>query len=132
MTNITSLFKGNGENSGGNKEFGGTSGGGEGGKPEEDIDAIKARIAEVEKAVVRIDASLPSLATKADVQEASSSTVKWLVGTALAGTAALVTIMTFVLNNAVPKPSTVNQPPTILIIPAAAQLIQPQPAAASR
>lgn len=132
MTNITSLFKGNGENSGGNKELGGSSGGGEGGKPEEDINAIKERIAEVEKAVVRIDAWLPSLATKADVQEASSSMVKWVVGTALAGAAALVTVMTFVLNNAVPKPSAVSQSPTILIVPTTAQLLQPQPAAASR
>ncbi len=92
--------------------------GGDGGR---DDDKVEARLSEVEKAVVRIDATLEfmreHMATKADVHEAVNGQVKWIVGTALVLAVGAVTVMTFVLNNAVPKAPVATQP-TIIVVPA--------------
>lgn len=72
----------------------------------------------------RFDAVLPTLATKADLQGAVNDLVKWIVVTAVGLGVAGITVMTFVLNNAVPKaPTPVAQAPIIINVPAA-----PQPA----
>lgn len=71
-----------------------------------------------------IETILPTLATKvemaelrADVQKGFADQTKWIIGTGFAGIAVFITVMTFVLNNAVPKAPTtpVAQPPAIII-----------------
>ncbi len=79
----------------------------------------------------RLETILPTLATKGDLSalgtdmhKGFADMVKWIVVTAFAGLAAMVTIMTFVLNNAVPKaPSQqqASQPPIIINVPGATQ-----------
>ena len=54
------------------------------------------------------------MATKDDLHRLEVTLVKWLVGTVGGVCIAMVTIMTFVLNNAVPKPA----PPPSLVPPA--------------
>ena len=51
----------------------------------------------------RLDTILPTLATKADLAQGFADVVKWIVGAAIGVGVAGITVMTFVLNNAVPK-----------------------------
>ncbi len=83
------------------------------------IDGMEDRLRANELAVAKIEALLPTLATKADLAEGFAGMVKWIVGSILAAAAAGITVMTFVLNNATPKPSAPPQPPVILIAPSA-------------
>jgi hypothetical protein len=76
----------------------------------------------MEARVTQLEAIIPTLATKADVEKASHDVTKWVVGTMVAGVGLFIVIMTFVLNNAVPKaiPAPVQQPaPIIIQVPAA-------------
>lgn len=73
---------------------------------------------------------IPTLATKNDLTEVRSDfqkgvndLIKWIVGTAFVGMAMFVTIMAFVLNNAVPKAPTAPAPTPVTI-----QASQPAPA----
>lgn len=77
---------------------------------------------DMESRISKLEAVIPTLATKADVEKGFHDLVKWVVGTAFVGIGLALTIMTFVLNNAVPKQPA---PP-----PPAAQVFQtpvPQP-----
>lgn len=93
------------------------SGGGDDGSMNERLAALEARF----------DAVLPTLATKTDISDvrteihkSTSEVVRWVVGTAIGGIAVFVTVMTFVLNNAVPKPpAPAAQAPIIINVPAA-------------
>lgn len=96
----------------------GTKGLADGGGPPHDAD-MEARVA-------KLEAIIHTLATKADVEKASHDVTKWVVGTMVAGVGLFIVIMTFVLNNAVPKapPAPVQQPaPIIIQVPTS-----PQPA----
>ena len=104
--------------------------------PSEPPSNMEARLTAVEQSIARIDSALPNLATKAELQELRSEVhkgfaeqTKWIVGTGAAGIAVFVTLMTFVLNNAVPKAQQpAPQPPAIIInVPPAAAA--PAPAA---
>lgn len=97
-----------------------------GGEPPHN-DPMEPRIAALE---ARLDTLVPTLATKGDLAELKTEMhkgfaemIKWIVGSALAGIAVFITVMTFVLNNAVPKTPVVQtaQPaPIIINVPAAA------------
>lgn len=91
---------------------------------------MEARLTTFEQSIARIDATLPNLATKAelaelraDVHKGFADQTKWIIGTGFAGVAVFITVMTFVLNNAAPKTSNPQaQPPAIIInVPAAPQ-----------
>lgn len=94
---------------------------------------MEPRVAALE---ARLDTLVPTLATKGDLAELKTEMhkgfadmIKWIVGSALAGIAVFITVMTFVLNNATPKVSAsqqAQQPPIIINIPGAA----PAPATA--
>lgn len=87
----------------------------DGGEPPNDGSRMEDRLK-------KIEALIPTLATKADVEKGFHDLVKWVVGTAFVGMGLALTIMTFVLNNAVPKQPVPPAP--------AAQVIQapvPQP-----
>lgn len=104
---------------------------------------MEARVAKLEdfaqdtrERLTRIETKLDSFATKADLQEMSSSMIKWVVGTAVGLGVAAITVMTFVLNNAAPKVPTTPpaQAPIIINVPAATQapLTQVPPSEQSR
>lgn len=85
-------------------------GGDDGGMSNERIASLEARF----------DTVLPTLATKVDIAElkaevhkGSSEQIRWIIGTAVAGLAVFITVMTFVLNNAVPK---APAQPTVVIL----------------
>lgn len=82
----------------------------------------------MEARVAKLEAIIPTLATKADVADlrsdfhkSTNDLIKWIVGTAFVGIALFITIMAFVLNNAVPKASTagpVQPAPIVIQVPA--------------
>ena len=71
--------------------------------------------------VVKIETTLEHLATKADLAQVQSDIVKWIVGTALAIAIGAVTVMTFVLNNAVPKSPAPSTQPIVVVVPSSPQ-----------
>ncbi|HIE5650302.1 TPA: hypothetical protein ACXNQV_002160 [Stenotrophomonas maltophilia] len=99
-----------------------------GGDPPQDS-SMDARLA-------KLEALVTTLATKADVEKGFHDLVKWVVGTALVGIGMALTIMTFVLNNAVPKaPAAISAPqaapapavpaPIIIQMPPQTQVVAP-------
>lgn len=87
----------------------------------------------MEKRLAELEALIPTLATKADVEKASHDVTKWLVGTMVGGIGLFIVIMTFVLNNAVPRAPNAApaSAPVIIQIPAPPQAMPtttpPQP-----
>lgn len=85
---------------------------------------------ETRERLARIETKLDAVATKAELHDMKADLVKWIVATAVGLGAAGITVMTFVLNNAIPKsPTTAIAPqqPIIINVPSAAA---PQPAPA--
>lgn len=101
------------------------------GSPPDNTD-MEHRITALE---TRLDTVLPTLATKADLADLRTEMhkgfgdiIKWIVGTGFVGLAAMITIITFVLNNAVPKTPAAPQPPAIIInVPANSPAPLPAP-----
>ena len=58
---------------------------------------------ETRERLTRIETRLEQTATKADLAEFGATIIKWIVGMAFGISAAAITIMTFVLNDATPK-----------------------------
>lgn len=89
---------------------------------------------EARERMIKIEARLDQTATKAEMaslraemQRGFADMIKWIVGTAIGITATGIVVMTFVLNNAVPKaPAAPSAPITIYAQPAGAV---PAPAA---
>lgn len=95
------------------------------------------RITSLEAVIPTLATKTDLLATKTDLQaeigglrvemhKGFADQVKWIVGTAIALGAAGITVMTFVLNNAVPKVSIAQPQPTVIVAPG---LVSPTPAA---
>lgn len=88
----------------------------------------------MESRVAKLEVIIPTLATRADAAELRADfhkgvndLIKWIVGTAFVGIALFITIMAFVLNNAVPKSAPSAAPsPIIIQVPTATQA-QPAP-----
>jgi hypothetical protein len=78
--------------------------------------------------LAKIEVRLGQTATTADLAQAINSIVKWTVGTIFGAGVVAITVMTFVLNNAVPKPASPPQSsaPVIIQVPPAAQVL-PKP-----
>jgi len=83
----------------------------------------------MEKRLAELEALIPTLATKADVEKASHDVTKWLVGTMVGGIGLFIVIMTFVLNNAVPRAANAApaSAPVIIQIPAPPQAMPTTP-----
>lgn len=89
----------------------------------------------MEARLSKLEAIIPTLATKADMEglradfhKGTNELIKWVVGTSFVGIALFITIMTFVLNNAVPKtpPASATQAaPIIIQVPAPVQAAPP-------
>lgn len=114
----------------------------DGGDPP-DNERMEARVAKLEEfaqetrdRLTRIETKLDQTATKADLSEAMNGMVKWVVGTAVGLGVAGITVITFVLNNAVPKIQATPlalPAPIIINVPAApAPAAPPTPAAPAR
>jgi len=107
---------------------------------------MEARIAKLEEfasdtkeRLVRIEARLELTATKAELNEkiqalqidmhkGFADMIKWMVGLTIVMGATAVTVMTFVLNNAVPKaPLPAPQPPVIVYPQPISPAPQPKP-----
>lgn len=76
--------------------------------------------AETRERLARIESRLEQTATKADLHELAATMIKWIVGTVSGMSIAGITIMSFVLNNAVPKtPPAPAQvvPPVVIQLP---------------
>ncbi|MBJ7314016.1 hypothetical protein ACFOLJ_12360 [Rugamonas sp. CCM 8940] len=70
-----------------------------------------------------LEARMGALEAKLDasMHKATAELVKWIVGTAIAMSAVAITVMTFVLNNAVPKAFAYSSPaPIVIQLPAQA------------
>lgn len=92
-------------------------------KLEELAEQSRTELREIDVRLTKIEARLDQTATRSDVTDAVNGQIKWIVGTAVALGASAITVMTFVLNNAVPKPLTqpAAQPtPIIITVPATA------------
>jgi hypothetical protein len=66
---------------------------------------VNGRFAELNAKIDRSDAKIDQLGAdlRKEIAESSARTVQWMVGIFLASITIFITIMTFVLNNAVPK-----------------------------
>jgi len=116
-----------------------------GGGPPQDGD-MEDRVKKLEESIVNLVSDVGAMksnyATKADIQAVETSiqksaneTIKWVVGTAIVIAVGAITIMTFVLNNAIPKATSVAAaaPPSVIInnippAPAVSPSSQVQPA----
>lgn len=105
-------------------KFDGGSGGGYDDRMESRIAKLEEFATDAKERLVKIETRLEETATKADlhalhleIQKGHTDTIKWVVGTAVVLGGMAITIMTFVLNNAVPKVSTpaASQPAPIVI-----------------
>ena len=91
-------------------------------KLEEFVDEARTELRQIDVRLTKIEARLDQTATRSDVTDAVNGQIKWIVGTAVALGASAITVMTFVLNNAVPKSPAVpaSQPaPIIITVPGA-------------
>lgn len=88
-----------------------------GGEPPYD-GGMESRIQRLEADVATIKADLAvvrsNYATKEDLADLTNSLIKWMVGTAIGLGVAAITVMTFVLNNAVPK---ATPAPIVIAVP---------------
>ena len=99
-------------------------------KLEKFVDEARADLRGIDVRLTKIESRLEQTPTKADLTDAINGQIKWIVGTAIGLAVAGISVMTFVLNNAVPKAS--NSPPaqvTITIPQAGAPQVAPAPAA---
>lgn len=66
-------------------------------------DQTRLELQSIDVRLTKIEARLDETVTKADLERAINSIVKWMVGTMFGAGVVSITVMTFVLNNAVPK-----------------------------
>lgn len=93
---------------------------------ENDVLELKSDVHDLKIDVAGIKSQLQHFATKSDLSDMKADMIKWIVGTALAMSASGITIMTFVLNNAIPKNEKSPQAPIIINVPTASPALAPQ------
>lgn len=64
--------------------------------------------------LARIESRLEHMATKEDMAKLEATMIKWMIGLMFGACVVAITVMTFVLNNAIPKAPA--QPPTPIVI----------------
>ena len=130
---VTSLFGERGYNKGQTKQHDGGDGGGsdmlEGrvANLESDVSVLKSDVSVLKSDVKELRKELGDLKVemregfanlRSDFHEANTKLVMWIVGTGAAISIGFITIMTFVLNNAIPKAQPASaQPPIIINVP---------------
>lgn len=88
-------------------------GGGDNGDMDTRVKALETAMVSVNDRLAKIETRLDHMPTKSDLSDAMTGQLKWIVGTAIVLGAAAITVMTFVLNNAIPTQST--QAPTVIV-----------------
>ncbi len=84
-------------------------------KIEEFVEEARTELRAIDVRLTKIETRLEATATKADVQDVANATIKWVVGTGAVMFSMAVVIITFVLNNVIPKPeSTSAQAPIVI------------------
>lgn len=84
-------------------------------KIEEFVGEARTELRAIDVRLTKIETRLDATATKADVQDTANATIKWVVGTGAVMFSMAVVIITFVLNNATPKPGPTAAPAPIVI-----------------
>lgn len=95
------------------------------------IDERVARLSEqtrqelqsVDVRLTKIETQLDQMPTTAELERAVNSVVKWVVGTMFGAGVVAVTVMTFILNNAVPKQAATPPAPIIIQLPPGTQVV---------
>lgn len=88
-------------------------------KLEDSATAIRERLANIEARLEQTATKADLAALEARMQKGFADVIKWIIGITIVLTASSVTVMTFVLNNALPKaPPTAPQPIVIYAQPA--------------
>ncbi|WP_229518415.1 CCDC90 family protein [Massilia sp. PAMC28688] len=82
---------------------------------------VEARLVSIES---KMDVRFAELKTdiervKAEVDRGNADTIKWVAGIVISAVALGLTVMTFVLNNAVPRATTAAPAPIVITIPSA-------------
>jgi hypothetical protein len=84
-------------------------------KIEASVEEARTELRAIDVRLTRIETRLDAMATKADVHETANATIKWVVGTGAVMFSMAVVIITFVLNNAIPRPGpTAPQAPIVI------------------
>jgi hypothetical protein len=91
----------------------------------ERVGRLEVDMKDVRDRLARMEPRMEAFATKGDLAETKSEIIKWVVGTAVGLGVAAITVMTFVLNNAIPKSPAAAAPQPIIIMPGA---VSPPPA----
>jgi hypothetical protein len=91
---------------------------------EPQLEIMERRLAKVEDAVLRLEqavagirSQLEHMCTKADLHESMNAQTRWMIGIAVLLGASAITVMSFVLNNGVPKQP--SPQPLVIYIPTA-------------
>jgi hypothetical protein len=79
--------------------------------------SIDVRLGRIETRLDVMDTRLDSAATKEDLQKCMNALIKWIVATGAVLGASAITVMTFVLNNAIPKSNPTTPPPIVIVVP---------------
>lgn len=82
-----------------------------------ELRSIDVRLGSIETKLNVFETRLDGTATKADLQRCVNSLIKWIVATSAVLGAAAITVLTFVLNNAVPKANPATPPPIVITVP---------------
>lgn len=84
-------------------------------KIEESVEDARTELRAINVRLTKIETRLEATATKADVQDTANATIKWVIGTGAVMFSMAIVIITFVLNNATPKPGPTSAPAPIVI-----------------
>jgi hypothetical protein len=84
-------------------------------KIEESVEDARTELRAIDVRLTKIETRLEATATKADVQDTANATIKWVIGTGAVMFSMAIVIITFVLNNATPKPGPTSAPAPIVI-----------------
>jgi hypothetical protein len=77
---------------------------------------VGERLSKIE---TRLDHINMHMATKEDLANLSATMIRWMVGLIFGSSVAAISVMTFVLNNAVPKAPPAQPTPIVIQVPAA-------------
>ena len=79
---------------------------------------VRAELRSIDVRLGRMETRLDGTATKEDLQKSINALIRWMVAIGAVLGATTITVMTFVLNNAVPKANPATPQPIVIVVPA--------------